>query len=114
MENKRTIKGTNGFCEWVKKNVTPLATLIAFIATIFTGYFWLEGHYAKAEQLKQLEQRFEVKVISDSLRITNERIWQLEDRLEQKPNDLTAKEELRKLKEDKIKFERDIQQFQQH
>jgi hypothetical protein len=108
MTDGNSDKEGNGFADWVKKGVAPLVTLGALVTALFTGFFWLESHYAKAEQLAQLEQRFEIKVTNDFLRETITRIWQLEDRLQERPDDLTAKEELRKLKEDKAKLERDL------
>ena len=111
MDGNRNKEG-NGFADWVKKNVAPLVTLGTLITALFTGYFGLEKHYAKAEQLDRLEQRFDIKIKNDFLRETNTRIWQLEDRLEQRPDDRTAKEELRKLKEDKAKLERELERLE--
>lgn len=98
----------NNFGNFVKNNITPLITLSTFIALVFGFYFWIEARYAIAEELAQLEQRFEIKVRSDILRETNARIWQLEDRLRANPNDVTAQEDLRELKEDKNRIEREL------
>ena len=94
---------------WVKSNVSPLITLATLITVVFTGFFWLEGHYASAEELAQLETRFEIKINSDLLQSTNTRILQLEDRLQERPDDMTAKEEVRKLKEDKSRLEHKLE-----
>jgi hypothetical protein len=99
--------------QWVKSNVSPLLTLATLITVVFTGYFWLEGHYASAEELAQLETRFEIKINNDLLQSTNTRIWQLEDRLQDRPDDMTAKEELRELKEDKSRLERKLELLEQ-
>lgn len=49
---------------------------------------------------------------SDAIQETNARIWQLEDRLQQRPDDLTAKEELRKLQENKSRLEHTLDELQ--
>lgn len=112
MTDSNSAKEDNTIVKWVERNVTPLVTLAAFITTLFGGYFWLDNHYAKAEELAQLEQRFEIKLTSDSIQGINARIWQLEDRLQQKADDITAKEELRKLKENKANLERELENLQ--
>lgn len=112
MPESNNAKEDNAIAEWVKRNVSPLITLAAFITTLFGGYFWLDNNYAKAYELAQLEQRFEIKLTSDSIQGINARIWQLEDRLQQKSDDITAKEELRKLKENKANLERELEKLQ--
>ena len=112
MTDSNSAKEDNTIVKWVERNVTPLVTLAAFITTLFGGYFWLDNNYAKAVELAQLEQRFEIKLTSDSIQEINARIWQLEDRLQQKADDITAKEELRKLKENKAKLERELENLQ--
>ena len=109
MTNGNRQAGDTGLGGWVKNNVAPLVTLATLFSVLFGAYFWLENHYARAEQVAQLEQRFEIKVTSDFLRETNARIWQLEDRLQAQPDDLTAKEEHRKLKEEKARLERQLE-----
>lgn len=113
MTDSNSAKEDNTIVKWVKRNVSPLVTLAAFITTLFGGYFWLDNNYAKAEELAQLERRFEIKLTSDSIQGLNARIWQLEDRLQQKADDITAKEELRKLKENKAKLERELENLQE-
>ena len=112
MTDSNSAKEDNTIVKWVERNVTPLVTLAAFITTLFGGYFWLDNNYAKAEELAQLERRFEIKLTSDSIQGLNARIWQLEDRLQQKADDITAKEELRKLKENKANLERELENLQ--
>lgn len=97
---------------WIKQNIAPLITLAAFISSVFAGYFWLDSRYAKATELAQLEQRFEIKITSDAIQETNARIWQLQDRLQQRPDDLTAKEELRTLQENKNRLEHTLEALQ--
>lgn len=114
MVDKDNDKSEYGLGSRVKRIISPTITLATFITILFGGFFWLENHYASASELAQLEQRFEIKIRSDSLRETNARIWQLEERLQENPNDITAKEDLKKLKEDKNKTQKELDALQPH
>ena len=94
--------------QWIKTNIAPLVTVATFIAVLFGGYAWIDARYAKAEQVSQLERRLDIKTTGDFLQQTQARIWQLEDRLKTNPNDVTAQEELRKLKEEKEQLQKDF------
>jgi len=106
--SKLNTKNENDIGSWTSRNVSPIVTLVTLITIVFGGYFWLDNHYASAEELTQLETRFEIKVRSDSLRETNSRIWQLEKRLSEMPDDITAQEELSRLKEEKAEIKREL------
>ncbi len=99
---------SSGLHQRVARSVAPLVTVATFVALLFGGFFWIDGQYARAQQFRQLEQRFEAKVTSDFLQQTQARIWQLEDRVQQRPNDVTAKEELRRLVEEKKRLEKKL------
>lgn len=101
------------FAQWIKNNVTPLITMATFTSVLFGGFFWIEGRYAKADQVSQLERRLDIKVKSDFLQQTQSRIWQLEDRLKAQPNDTTATEDLRKLNVEKEELERDLNRLKE-
>jgi ribosomal protein S15P/S13E len=123
-------KEENTIGQWIRKNVSPITTLIVFTASIFGVYFWLENHYAQSEELqlleqkytkelqllarshRELERRYEIGIRQDHRRYLQERIWQLEDRLEQNPNDITAKRELKKYQEDIKQIDREIDELQ--
>jgi len=97
MTDKDKDKSENDVGAYIKKSISPIITLVTFITLVFGGFFWFEKHYASAEEHDQLEQRFEIKIRNDILRETNARVWQLEDRVNDKPDDITAKEEPRRL-----------------
>ena len=114
MIDKDNDKKEHDLGSWVKRNISPTITLASFITILFGGFFWLENHYASASELAQLEQRFEIKIRSDSLRETNARIWQLEERLQKNPDDITAKEDLRKLKAGKDQIQKELETLQSY
>lgn len=89
----------------ILKKLSPLGTLIA---TAFALYFWADGRYAHEEALRFLQNRFEVKVTSDYLQNTQQRLWALEDKIAMRPNDQSAKDEKRRLDEDKKKYEAEL------
>lgn len=71
------------------------------VAIAFGGYFYIEKRFALAEELDKVKNRLEYKIKSDQLLSIQDRIWRIEDRMEDAKPTPTEKEELRKLKEDK-------------
>jgi hypothetical protein len=70
-----------------EKSLTYTATFIGLIVTIFTAYFAIDSHYAKAAEMKilaaenkRLEMRLDQKIVSDRSDSIQQRIWKLEDR----------------------------------
>jgi hypothetical protein len=104
MKMSETTEG-DGLSQWVSRNIAPLITVASFIAVLFGGFFWIEGRYAKAQDFRQLDRRLEIKVTGDFLQQTQARIWQLQDRIKTKPDDITAQEELRRLTEEKNRLQ---------
>lgn len=77
--------------------------LITIIGIIFSVYFFMDNKYAKAEEVKQLEQRFEHKITSDALKATQNRLWQLEDKYGRdidKIKDSDVRKEMKELREE--------------
>ena len=100
------IKKTSAFIAQVGAFLTPFAVVISIA---FAAYFWADSRYVhKDPDFSVLEQRLDIKIKSDFLQQTNARIWTLEDRLQQTPNDLTANEELRRLREEKKASEAEL------
>ena len=93
----------------LNKLLTILSPVATIIVAVFGLYFWVEARYVHVtpefkdleKRHNGLEKRVEQKVKSDHVQQINERIWDLEDRLEKDPSDQTAKEEIRSLKEEK-------------
>lgn len=80
------------------KTIIAILTILAFA---FGAYFYLEDHYAKAEDVRKIEKRLDYKIVSDQLQSIMERIWKIRDRYEKKEMDITVKEELRELEKKK-------------
>ena len=86
-----------------------MAPFAVVVTLAFIGYFWVDSRYVhKNPDFSALEQRLEIKIKSDFLQQTNARIWTLEDRLQQTPNDVTTNEELRRLREEKNASEAEL------
>lgn len=112
-------KGEKNIGSRINNTIASVITLGTFITIIFGGFFWFEDHYASAAevteieenfeiQIAELEKRFEIKVKNDILRETQARIWQLDERLQKRPDDITAKEDLKALEEYKKKIQREL------
>ncbi len=103
----------------MKEKLALIGALILIIGTCFTVYFYAEGRYALAQEMKKVEQRLDYKILTDQLRAVQERIWQLEDRsnikkgkMTEATSDVTIKEELRKLYEEKRTLEEKLRIIQ--
>jgi hypothetical protein len=82
------------------KKVVPVLVLFGIL---FSAFFFLDNRYARSENMKQIEQRLDYKIVADQLKDIQIRIWTLEDRYGQnleKTNDI-IKQEYRKLKAEK-------------
>ena len=87
---------------------------ILLIAAVIGLPWWFFNHmaqYALCESVKQIEQKYDYKFKVIEIKGTNERIWQLEDRLKTNPNDKSAAEELKKLKEEKVMMKEELQKI---
>jgi hypothetical protein len=97
-----------------------IVTLIVIISACFSVYFYIDGHYAKCadvsqakEQVAQVSQRLDYKIVSDQYRAVQQRIWLIEDRFAAKKMDKTTKEEYQKLQTDKDDLKRQLDGMKQ-
>jgi hypothetical protein len=83
-------------------NLATAISLITLLSMLFGTYFWIEARYAKADDLKETNQRLDYKIKSDQADSIQGRLWKLEDRY-QDPKKMppTVYEEYRVLKEQK-------------
>jgi hypothetical protein len=84
---------------------------------LWRGYQYLEVRYALNTALAQTNKNIEqtqkdlaIHKLENYLRDLQQKIWNLEDRLEKKPNDVTAKKELREYRELKVATEKQIEE----
>lgn len=89
----------------MKRGLEITVAIVTLVVIIIGGYMFIENRYALRNQLQKIEIRLEMKIISDDRSQTQDRIWDLEDRIKGNPEDITAIEELRKLKEGKKDYE---------
>jgi hypothetical protein len=85
-----------------------ITSVLILIGAIFGGYFYIEHRFALADELEKTKQRLDQKISQDRSNWIQERLWKMEDRLqERKPTDL-EKEEIRKLKFEKDQIDKDL------
>lgn len=87
----------------MNKFTQSIIGLITIVGIVFSVYFFVDNKYAKAGEVRQLEQRFEHKITTDSLKATQNRLWQLEDKYGRdidKVKDSDVRKEMKELKED--------------
>ena len=105
----------------MKQLLQTLATLFGIVVIIIGGYMFIERRYALREKVVEIEQRYapkeevkrleirlDMKILNDYIKQTQSRIWALEERIKIKPDDVTAQEEIRRLKDEKKNYEDEL------
>lgn len=103
--------------DFLKSRLSLIVTITVIIGVLFR----LDGRWAKATDVKQLEQytqqhiqkvekRLDLKILQDQLADVRRRTWSLEDRYDNDINKMpeTVKEEYRNLKEEKEELQKKI------
>jgi hypothetical protein len=102
-----------------EKLITALSPIGTVIAGAFALYFWIDTRYAHQKpDFEGLQRRFDIKVKSDALQQTNTRIWQLGDHIADLQGkgrtDQTAKDDLRRLQEEKKNLDFELTELQKN
>lgn len=90
------------------KTIISILTIISFC---FGAFFYFDNrfdNYAKAGDLKAVEQRLDYKITSDQAQSKQQRIWQLEDRYRSQRMPDTVMEEYRQLKQEKGRLDNQL------
>ena len=91
--------------------LTVLVSVGSILGMAFAAYFYIETNYAKAAVVAQVEQRLDYKIKSDQSKEIQQRIWQLDDRYEEKQMPETVKEEYRKIQEEKKQLDEELKEI---
>lgn len=81
----------------MKKILDVIISSLVILGALWGAYQYFEHRYASAEDVAQIEQRLDYKIVSDKYYSTQERIWKIHDRCGKNPTDPTVKEQLRTL-----------------
>jgi len=95
-----------------KEIIGSILSICALISLVFGLHFWMEGRYALAQQVEQIRQRLDYKILSDQYLAIKQRIWTIEDRCGVAPQDITVQEEMRKLKEEEMLMKTRLQEME--
>lgn len=94
------------------KNWTIISTFVAVVSTVFAGYIGFlskvasaDAVHAVSEKVQYVENRLDSKILGDKIYHYQQRIWELEDRLEANPSNERDREDLRQLQLQKKKLE---------
>ncbi|MCI5208275.1 MAG: hypothetical protein D3910_05665 [Candidatus Electrothrix sp. ATG2] len=85
-----------------------ILSIISLISIAFASFFYIENKYALKSNLKKIEIKLEMKIISDDSFRIRERIWDLKDRLKEDPDDKTAQEDILILTEERKQLEKKL------
>lgn len=83
------------------KLIQSILAITALLSVVFGVYFYVDNRYALADDLNKTKQRLEYKIQADQLSNVQDRIWKIEDRFEKRTMDITTKEELKRLNQQK-------------
>jgi hypothetical protein len=96
----------------IKEMSGSIVAVAAVVSLAFGGYFYFEHRYALADELQKTNQRLEQKIQQDRVNAVQERMWKIEDRLQdqnRRPTDL-EKDEIRKLQVEKDQIEKGLKE----
>ncbi|MBI5599652.1 MAG: hypothetical protein HY890_07950 [Deltaproteobacteria bacterium] len=99
------------FVERIRNTIGIVVAFIAFGGFIWGTYSYLDSKFAKAADMKRIEQRLDGKILEDRVSDIQKRLWTLEERYYKKDMPESVKEEYRNLKEEKNKLERYMKEF---
>ena len=92
----------------LKECAGSIIAIVGVVSLAFGTYFFFEKRYALAEELVKTNQRLEQKIDQDRLNNIQDRLWRMEDRLQdRKPTEL-EKEEIRKLQVEKEQLDKSL------
>ena len=87
------------------QSILAVVTLMAFV---FGGYFYVDKTYAKSYSVQQIEQRLDIKILTDASRGMQRDIYIIEDRYEGLEMPFDKKKRLRELKDTKSEVDREL------
>jgi hypothetical protein len=93
----------NTFFEKLSNNLTLIVTLIALVSSV-TGAL---AFFAKATDLKQIEQRLDYKIKADRFDFVDQRLWKMQERGVKNLTPL-EKEEMHRLELEKARLDKQL------
>jgi hypothetical protein len=90
------------------KRIVAIIGAVIVIASLTGAAFFMEDRYAKAESLKKVNQRLDIKILQDQINFLQQQMWQLEDRCQPKNMTYDQKVRYREMKERKIQLEKEL------
>jgi septal ring factor EnvC (AmiA/AmiB activator) len=91
------------------KKTQIICGIIVALISITGALFAVDQRYAKSGDVKLVSIRLELKILQDRLNEVNDRIWKLEDRYRGQTAPPEVRDEIRQLRKEKEKLERQIE-----
>lgn len=99
------------FMERIRNAIGIVVAFFAFGGFIGGTYTYLDIKFAKAADMKRIEQRLDGKILEDRASDIQKRLWMLEERYYKKAMPQSVKEEYQNLQEEKKKIEGYMKEF---
>ncbi len=91
--------------ERIKGVAVVVGLFVVFGGFVWGTYTYLDTQYAKAADMKRIEQRLDGKILEDRIANISEQLWTLENRYYKKEMPEEARDKYRRLQEEKKKLE---------
>lgn len=88
------------------------AATVAALVTIVGGAMAVDGHFARKVEVTELSKEFQRHQVEQQIDANQERIWKVEDRMEKKPSDESARKQLKELEYQKERLQYRLQQIE--
>lgn len=112
------------------KKVVEITAVLMLIGMFFAAFFFIEKRYTQKDETKRISQqlllldrRLEQQINNDRMQSTQDRIWQLQDKIQENPSDSLTKaanneirilqQELKSYREIEIKLINQIQNLEE-
>jgi hypothetical protein len=94
----------------LKECAGSIIAIVGVISLAFGAYFYFERRYALAEELEKTKTRLEQKIQQDRGNAVQERLWRIEDRLQDRKPTAIENEEIRSLKKEKEELDKTLKE----
>jgi hypothetical protein len=114
----------------IMKKVVEITAVLTLIGMFFAAFFFIEQRYTQKDETKRISQqlllldrRLEQQINSNKMQSTQDRIWQLQDKIQENPDNPLTKitnneirilqKELESYREMELKFINQIQDLEE-
>lgn len=84
---------------WLESKLKVFLVVMSALSTAGGSILWIDGRYAKAAEVVQMERRLDITELKQQLRVATDEYYFLRGQLRKYPEDLELKEKVDEAKE---------------